>query len=74
MEKTEHLESLTLDAIKEIQAYKQNNGIAPDYATKAEIDKLFSDAILTSLRNLYRNGLIEHHKSVNGASMFGVAD
>lgn len=71
-----------LDAVAEIQGIKSDTGQAPVFAFLDEIANFLrpeypgvdADALLPSLRTLYREKRIEHHRTVNGLPMFGVTN
>ena len=70
-------EQLTLDAVREIQSIKRENRKRPDFAWSFEIYNYLRYEIpeqraLQALRSLYRRGLLEFHKDVNGNPMFGI--
>lgn len=68
------------EAVAEIQDIKRAGGQMPDYAIlhevynqlRPELPAGFESAILRALRTLYRRGLIEYHRTVNGTPMFGI--
>lgn len=70
-------EQLTLDAVREIQSIKRENRKRPDFAWSFEIYnylryEISEQRALQALRSLYRRGLLEFHKDVNGNPMFGI--
>ena len=70
------------EAVAYIQGVKREYGREPHYAMlhevynqlRPELPSGFESAILQALRTLYRRGLIEHHRTVNGMPMFGVKE
>ncbi len=67
-------EQIALNAIKEIQELKKSNQQFPDFANKTEIYNSIKVEIMEALRSLYRKGLIEFHRNVNGIEMFGLKE
>lgn len=73
-------EQRAYEAVAEIQDIKRAGGQMPDYAIlhevynqlRPELPAGFESAILRALRTLYRRGLIEYHRTVNGTPMFGI--
>lgn len=65
-------EQIVYDIVRDIQDIKRDNRQIPDYVFTTEIQNSINVDILEALRNLYRNGYIEHHKTVNKADMFGI--
>lgn len=71
-----------LDALAEIQGIKRDTGRVPAFAfldemanfLRPEYPGLDADALLPSLRTLYREKRIEHHRTVNDLPMFGVTN
>lgn len=74
------IDTLVLEAVEEIQTIKCDTARHPDYALLPEVHNFlrpelpegFEPAVLSSLRTLYRRGIIEHHRNVNGIPMFGI--
>lgn len=64
--------NIAREAVAEIQGIKRDSGIVPDYVTINELMNYLREEILESLRELYRQGIVEHHKNVNGIPMFGI--
>ena len=63
-------EKIVYDTVSEIQRIKTENKQAPDFALEREVYNSIKAEILTALRSLYLQGLIEHRRSLNGENLF----
>lgn len=68
------IQQIAYDAVAEIQDMKRVGGKSPDFATIDEIVNYMREELLEALRVLYRNKMVEFHKTVNGVPMFGVKE
>lgn len=74
------VERLTYEAVEEIQGIKHDNGQFPDYAILSEVYNYMRPELshnvekstLDALRVLYKRGMIEFHRNINGTLMFGI--
>lgn len=66
------IQKIALESVAEIQDMKRAGGLAPDYVTIEEISKYLREELLEALRTLYRQKMVEFHKTVNGVPMFGL--
>lgn len=68
-----------IEALAEMQGMKRDSGRFPDFAMldelvnflRPEFPGLQPSQVLESLRRLYRAGMVEHHRTVNGHLMLG---
>lgn len=68
------IQQIAYDAVAEIQDMKRDGGKAPDYATINEVVNYMREELLEALRGLYKQGVIEFHKNINGIPMFGIKE
>ena len=68
------IEQVTIEALSEVQQLRKDAGKEPSFATMDDIITSLKSEILEALRNLYREGKVEFHKTVNGVPMFGVKE
>lgn len=66
------VEAMVQEAVRAGQDSKRALGKSPDFVTMDEITARFKAALMDALRALWRKGLLEHHRNVNGIDMFGI--
>lgn len=69
---TNLITKLVLETITELQQERIKRHVYPCYVSLADINTAFRDNILEATRYLCKSGVVEHHRNINGVSMFEI--